>query len=165
MSPEQASGQSRIDGRADIYALGCTLYEMLAGDPPFLASTPRAVLARQSLDPVPRIHTVRQTVPSSVEQAITKALAKVPADRLDRKSTRLNSSHSQISYAVFCLKKKKTPPHTAVSAAFRYALTVSRRTPARCSIRRKGQPRLPKDRTSCCSSSFTTLLMSREAKS
>ena len=81
MSPEQASGQSRIDGRADIYALGCTLYEMLAGDPPFLASTPRAVLARQSLDPVPRIHTVRQTVPSSVEQAITKALAKVPADR------------------------------------------------------------------------------------
>ncbi len=81
MSPEQASGQSRIDGRADIYALGCTLYEMLAGDPPFLASTPRAVLARQSLDPVPRIRTVRQTVPSSVEQAITKALAKVPADR------------------------------------------------------------------------------------
>src|SRR5438093_7324324 len=46
-----------------------------------LASTPRAVLARQSLDPVPRIHTVRQTVPSSGEQAITKALAKVPADR------------------------------------------------------------------------------------
>src|SRR2546427_9102334 len=107
MSPEQASGQSRIDGRADIYALGCTLYEMLAGDPPFLASTPRAVLARQSLDPVPRIHTVRQSVPSSVEQAITKALAKVPADSLDRKSTRLNSSHSQISYAVFCLRKKK----------------------------------------------------------
>src|SRR5437899_7456083 len=54
---------------------------MLAGDPPFLASTPQAVLARQSLDPVPRLHTVRQTVPSFVEQAITKALAKVPADR------------------------------------------------------------------------------------
>src|SRR5207249_4111322 len=81
MSPEQASGQSRIDGRADIYALGCMLYEMLAGDPPFLASTPQAVLARQALDPVPRLRTVRQTVPRSVEQAITKALAKVAADR------------------------------------------------------------------------------------
>src|SRR5256712_1950864 len=45
MSPEQASGQSRIDGRAGIYAPGCTLYEMLAGDPAFLASTPQAVLA------------------------------------------------------------------------------------------------------------------------
>ena len=54
---------------------------MLAGDPPFLASTPQAVLARQALDPVPRLRTVRQTVPRSVEQAITKALAKVAADR------------------------------------------------------------------------------------
>src|SRR5439155_655684 len=60
---------------------GCMLYEMLAGDPPFLASTPQAVLARQALDPVPRLRTVRQTVPRSVEQAITKALAKVAADR------------------------------------------------------------------------------------
>src|SRR3989454_2315178 len=81
MSPEQASGQSRIDGRADIYALGCMLYEMLAGDPPFLAATPQAVLARQWLDLAPRLRTVRQTVPRSVEQAITKALAKVAADR------------------------------------------------------------------------------------
>ena len=81
MSPEQASGQSQIDGRTDIYALGCMLYEMLAGDPPFLASTPQAVLARQSLDLAPRLRTVRQTVPRSVEQAITKALAKVAADR------------------------------------------------------------------------------------
>ncbi|MFB3111384.1 MAG: protein kinase [Gemmatimonadales bacterium] len=80
MSPEQASADE-LDGRSDIYALGCVLYEMLAGVPPFTASTPQAVMARHAIDPVPSLSTVRATVPSVVEAAITKALAKVPADR------------------------------------------------------------------------------------
>src|SRR2546430_10196192 len=79
----------------------------------FRSSSAYAIAARQSMDPVPRLRTVREKVPAAVEQVIGQALAKVPADRfataaaLDRKSTRLNSSHSQISYAGFCLKKKK----------------------------------------------------------
>src|SRR3989449_7472838 len=81
MSPEQATGGARLDGRSDIYSLACVLYEMLAGDPPYVASSAQAVAARQSMDPVPRLRTVREKVPAAVEQVIGQALAKVPADR------------------------------------------------------------------------------------
>ncbi len=83
MSPEQVSGDREIDGRSDIYSLACVLYEMLAGDPPFIASTPRAVLAKHVTDPVPPIRTVRSSVPPPVAAAVMKALGKAPADRFD----------------------------------------------------------------------------------
>ncbi len=83
MSPEQVAGDSEIDGRSDIYSLACVLYEMLAGDPPFIASTPRAVLAKHVTDPAPPISTVRSSVPQPVAAAITKALGKTPADRFE----------------------------------------------------------------------------------
>ncbi|HEX5576024.1 MAG TPA: protein kinase, partial [Gemmatimonadales bacterium] len=81
MSPEQASASPELDGRSDIYALGCVLYEMLAGEPPFGGTTAQAILARHAIDQVPRLRTVRPTIPLSVERAVLKALAKVPADR------------------------------------------------------------------------------------
>ncbi len=81
MSPEQASGESRIDGRSDVYALGCVVYEMLAGAPPFTGPSAQAIMARHSLDPVPSLRTVRSTIPEGLEQVILKALAKIPADR------------------------------------------------------------------------------------
>jgi eukaryotic-like serine/threonine-protein kinase len=80
MSPEQATGDF-LDGRADQYALGCVLYEMLAGTPPFQGPTGQSILARHALDPVPSLRTVRATVPVEVERAIIRALAKCPADR------------------------------------------------------------------------------------
>jgi serine/threonine-protein kinase len=81
MSPEQATGQREMDGRSDIYSLACVLYEMLAGAPPFTGPTAQVILARHSLDPVPSLRTARRTVPPGMEQAIVRALAKVPADR------------------------------------------------------------------------------------
>ena len=83
MSPEQVTGEREVDGRSDIYSLACVLYEMLAGDPPFIASTARAVLLKHVTDPIPPITTVRETVPQPVTAAITTALAKAPEDRFD----------------------------------------------------------------------------------
>jgi serine/threonine-protein kinase len=81
MSPEQASASPELDGRTDIYSLGCVLYEMLAGAPPFSGPSAQALLARHAIDPVAPIRTVRGAVPPSVEQVVLRALAKVPADR------------------------------------------------------------------------------------
>ncbi len=83
MSPEQVSGDREIDGRSDIYSLACVLYEMLAGDPPFVASTARAVLLKHVTDPVPPITTVRTSVPQPLAAALAKALGKNPEDRFD----------------------------------------------------------------------------------
>ena len=81
MSPEQAGGSRELDGRSDLYALGCVVYEMLAGQPPFVGVTAQQLLARHAMDAVPPLRTVRATVPESVEQTVLRALAKVPADR------------------------------------------------------------------------------------
>ena len=81
MSPVQAAGDREIDGRADIYALGCLLYEMLAGVPPFQGATAESVL-RQHMTETPRsLAAFRPGLDVIVEQAIAKALAKAPADR------------------------------------------------------------------------------------
>jgi tetratricopeptide (TPR) repeat protein len=81
MSPEQSTSAGRVDVRSDIYSLGCVIYEMLAGSPPFAASTTQSLLARHAVDPVPSLRTVRRTVSPALEAAVLKALAKVPADR------------------------------------------------------------------------------------
>jgi serine/threonine-protein kinase len=83
MSPEQVAGEKEIDARSDIYSLGCMLYEMLAGDPPFVASNPRAVLAKHLTDPAPPVTTVRPGVSPPVAATIAKALEKAPADRFE----------------------------------------------------------------------------------
>lgn len=80
MSPEQAGGEA-VDGRTDLYALGCLLYEMLAGQPPFTGANAMAIIARHLMDPVPDLTTVRPAVPARVTAAVERALAKTPGDR------------------------------------------------------------------------------------
>ncbi|HEU4566105.1 MAG TPA: protein kinase [Gemmatimonadaceae bacterium] len=80
MSPEQASGDA-VDGRSDIYSLGCVLYEMLAGEAPFTGPTPQAAIARRfTATPTP-LRTLRAAIPGTLERAVGRMLERVPADR------------------------------------------------------------------------------------
>jgi eukaryotic-like serine/threonine-protein kinase len=81
MSPEQAAGETDLDGRTDIFSLGSLLYEMLAGVSPFSAPTAQAVIARVMADDPRPLTTVRRTVPRRLGAAVHRALSKVPGDR------------------------------------------------------------------------------------
>jgi len=81
MSPEQATGERDIDGRTDVYSLGCVLYEMIAGEPPFSGPNVQAMLARRLSGPAPSLAGLRDAIPERLEWAVRKSLARVPADR------------------------------------------------------------------------------------
>src|SRR6185437_11940651 len=81
MSPEQALGSDHVDARSDVYSLGCVLYELLIGQPPFTGPNAMAIMARHSMEVVPSLQVVRQSVPDEVEDAVLRALEKTPADR------------------------------------------------------------------------------------
>ncbi|HEX6090867.1 MAG TPA: serine/threonine-protein kinase, partial [Gemmatimonadales bacterium] len=81
MSPEQSMGGDQIDGRSDQYSLGCVLYELLAGQPPFDGNNTMAILAKHSMEAVPSLQVVRSSVPDDVEDVVMRSLEKTPADR------------------------------------------------------------------------------------
>ena len=81
MSPEQAMGDRTLDARSDIYALGCVLYEMLAGEPPFTGPTAQAIVARVMTEEPRSLTLQRRTIPAHVDAATRRALEKLPADR------------------------------------------------------------------------------------
>jgi len=81
MSPEQIAADLRIDGRSDLYSLGCVMYEMLVGEPPFRGPTAQSVTTQHAIESVPPIRIRRPEVPAKLEQVVMKALQKIPADR------------------------------------------------------------------------------------
>ena len=80
MAPEQSAGEG-VGPTADLYSLGCMLYEMLAGEPPFTGKSAMAIMARHIMEQVPSVRIVRTIVPEEVEEAIFAAMAKAPVDR------------------------------------------------------------------------------------
>jgi len=83
MSPEQAAGQRDLDGRSDLYALACVLYEMLAGQPPFTGATAEILVRQHLIVDAPPVTNFRPAVPAPVAAALQRALAKSPADRFN----------------------------------------------------------------------------------
>src|SRR2546429_635111 len=82
MSPEQAEGSQYFDGRSDVYSLGCVLFEMLVGQPPFAGNTLEAVIANRLTSPIGSLRAVRELVPEAVDAAVKKALATLPPGRV-----------------------------------------------------------------------------------
>ncbi len=81
MSPEQALGDRNLDGRSDIYALGCVVYEMVAGRRPFEGDTAQAIVAKHVASTAPALRTIDPGIPLYLERAVARALAKEPDSR------------------------------------------------------------------------------------
>jgi serine/threonine protein kinase/Flp pilus assembly protein TadD len=81
VSPEQAAGENKIDGRSDQYSLACVLFEMLSGRKAFTGPTAQSVISKRFTDPVPSLRSVYDKTPDEVENALLKALAKEPGER------------------------------------------------------------------------------------
>ncbi|MGH7499153.1 MAG: protein kinase domain-containing protein [Gemmatimonadales bacterium] len=117
MSPEQSLGSDRVDARSDVYSLGCVLYELLIGQPPFTGPNAMAIMARHSMERVPSLQVVRSSIPDEVEDIVLRALEKTPADRFQTMQEMVEA----LSEAEADVTMQRT--------AARRAATASRRVP------------------------------------
>jgi serine/threonine-protein kinase len=102
MAPEQATGEKEVDGRADVYATGSVLYEMIAGEPPFTGPTARIILTRSLTEKARALSSVREGLVPSVDALVSRALAKNPGDRFataDALVTALDGARQQMTSA------------------------------------------------------------------
>ena len=108
MSPEQAAGAAELDGRSDVYSLGCVVYEMLSGRTPFTGPTAQAIIAQCFTEPPPPLRGSRGDLPDWLEPVVLKALAKDAADRF--------ATAAQFSQALKA-PGASTPPGITTSSA------------------------------------------------
>jgi TolB-like protein/Flp pilus assembly protein TadD len=114
VSPEQAAGEVNLDGKSDQYSLACVMYEMLTGERPFSGATPQAVMAKRFSEMPKSLRSIRNSIPESVEKAVTKAMA---IDASGRYSTAAQFGQALASGSLVTPTDTASLPQAAVSAA------------------------------------------------
>ncbi|HKY97557.1 MAG TPA: protein kinase [Gemmatimonadaceae bacterium] len=114
VSPEQAAGETNLDGRSDQYSLACMLYEMISGERPFSGNTPQSIMAKRFTEMPRPLQSIRSTVPASVDWAVTKAMATEAGDRFSSTSV---FAQALVSGHLTTPTDTDTLPKTAVSQA------------------------------------------------
>jgi serine/threonine protein kinase/tetratricopeptide (TPR) repeat protein len=114
VSPEQAAGETNLDGKSDQYSLACVLYEMLTGERPFSGATPQAVMAKRFSETPRPLRAIRASIPETVEKAITKAMA---TDATGRYSTAAHFGQALSSGSLATPTDTASIPQAVASAA------------------------------------------------
>jgi serine/threonine protein kinase/Flp pilus assembly protein TadD len=114
VSPEQAAGETNLDGKSDQYSLACVIYEMLSGERPFSGATPQSVMAKRFSEMPKSLRSIRSSIPESVEKAVTKAMAIEPSGRY---STAAQFGQALASGSLVTPTDTASLPQTVVSAA------------------------------------------------
>ncbi|MGE5749697.1 MAG: protein kinase domain-containing protein, partial [Gemmatimonas sp.] len=114
VSPEQAAGETNLDGKSDQYSLACMVYEMLTGERPFSGATPQAIMAKRFTEQPRSLRSVLATIPESVEKAVTKAMS---VEASARYSTASQFGQALASGSVLTPTDTASLPQAAVSAA------------------------------------------------
>jgi serine/threonine protein kinase/Tfp pilus assembly protein PilF len=114
VSPEQAAGETNLDGRSDQYSLACMLYEMIGGERPFSGSTPQSIMAKRFTDKPKSLQSLRPSVPPNIDWAISKAMSTESGDRF---TTSAQFSQALLSESMSTPTNTDTLPKAATSAA------------------------------------------------
>ena len=114
MSPEQSTAQRDLDGRTDQYSVACVLYEMLVGEPPFTGATGQIVMSRRLTEDPRPVRMTRPGVPPALEQAISTALSRVPADRFPSMADFASALEKATTPEPVSRSTGRTPPRLGV---------------------------------------------------